>query len=210
MTVTVVPAKTMICANPKCRRVRIPLSATEFNRNRRTCKECDRIRARDHRKKAWEKRRSIIDRHLGKECVICGRTRKELLRCHEKDGNHHPKLLDTPVDVVEANCTSGRFVRLCASCHGKAHSLMDKGTASWDEVQFYIREFLDTHPPVANDAHLRAWHKYLRTNTRARQLPLPMEIEDESAKTLVAPCTDLDVPQMQRILSKDDGKITAE
>jgi hypothetical protein len=173
MTVlTITP--TMSCANPKCRRAGINLPLSEFNKNRHTCRECDRERAREHRKKEWEKRRRIISRYLGKKCVVCGQDTIKFLKCHEIYGKPHPKLLDTPLEDVKANCKSGRFARVCARCHGKAHSLMGKGIMSWDDIQFYIKEFLHTDPPFENDAHLRAWHRYVRTNTRGHQLSLPM------------------------------------
>jgi hypothetical protein len=165
----------MKCANPNCERAGIDLPMSEFNENRRVCKDCDRKRARDYKKKKWAKRKRIINKHLGKECVVCGEKRAKLLRCHEIYGKPHPPLLDTPLEEVKANCESGRFVRVCARCHGKSHSLMDKGIVTWEVIKFYIREFLQTEPPFDNYAHLRAWHKYVREKIRVRQLPLPIE-----------------------------------
>ena len=65
----------MICANPECDRAGIELPLSEFNKNRRTCRQCDLERAKEHRKKEWLKRKQIIDENLGTKCVICGETR---------------------------------------------------------------------------------------------------------------------------------------
>lgn len=203
MTVLTMTEVTRICANPKCKRAGMSLPLSEFNKNRRTCKDCDRKRARDHRKKEWGKRRRIISRYLGKQCVICGEGRVKRLRCHEIYGKPHPRLLDTSLEEVKANCKSGSFARVCARCHGKAHALMDKGLDSWGIIQFHIKGFLQTNPPCGNDAHLRAWHKYVKQNTGARQLPLPLEIEEVRVEEIAKPYVFTDIPQIEGSLIED-------
>lgn len=169
---------TRTCANPECANPKGQvLAVTDFNKNRRTCKYCDRKRAREHNKQKWDKRRRTMNRYLGKNCIVCGEKRGWLLRCHEKFGEPHKKLLDTSLEEVKANCKSGRFVRVCARCHGKAHSVIDKGIVDWELIKFYIKEFLETDPPTENDAHLRAWQKFMREKIGVKQLPLPMEVE---------------------------------
>ncbi|MFH1031763.1 MAG: hypothetical protein V1767_04295 [Chloroflexota bacterium] len=88
-------------------------------------------------------------------------------------------MLDTKVSEVETNCKTGKFARVCAKCHGKAHALIDKGIKDWELIKFYIKEFLETNPSTENDAHLRAWHKFMRDKIRVRQLPLPIKVESE-------------------------------
>lgn len=195
---------TQICANAECKRAGIELPLSEFNKNRRTCRDCDRKRARDHRKREWTKRRRIISRYSGKQCVICGEKSPWLLRCHEIHGKSHPKLLDTPPEEVKANCRSGRFNRVCARCHGKAHALMDKGIVSWDVIQVYIKEFLQTDPPFKNDAHLRAWHRYVRDRIRVKQIPLPIEIENGSVQQAAKPYVYAGIPQIKGSLIEDN------
>lgn len=169
---------TRTCANPACANpMGNVLPPTDFSKGRRTCKYCDGQRATEHRKKKWDKCHRILNRYLGKNCVVCGEVTDKLLRCHEKFGEPHKKLLDTSLEEVKANCKSGRFVRVCAGCHGKAHSVIDKGIVGWELIKFYIKEFLATDPPIENDAHLRAWQKFMREKIGVKQLPLPMEVE---------------------------------
>lgn len=170
--------ETRRCTNPECDRAGVELPLSEFNKGRKRCKYCDRKCAKENRDKKWKKCRRIINRYLGEKCVVCGEQRERRLRCHEIYGKPHEKLLDTPLEEVEANCKTGRFARVCARCHGKAHALMDKGMVSWDIIQFYIKEFMESDPPIETDAHLRAWHKWMRDNIQDRQLRLPIEVEE--------------------------------
>lgn len=169
--------ETRKCTNPKCDRIGVELPLSAFNKGRRSCKYCDRKRAKKYREKKWKQCRHIIDKYLGKECVVCGEKRDRLLRCHEIYGQPHSKLLETPIKEVEDNCKSGRFARVCARCHGKAHSLMDKGIVSWDVVRRHIKEFMDSNPRDESEAHLRDWHKWIRDKIQIIQLELPMELE---------------------------------
>jgi hypothetical protein len=150
-----------ICANPTCTRAGTLLEESEFNMNRNTCRECDQQRAIAHRQKEWDKRRKVISEQLGDKCVVCGEEATRLLRCHEKHGKPHPKLLDTPIEEVEKNCREGKFIRVCESCHRKAHSLMEKWLdLKWDLIAKCIKDFYSTNPPEENNAHLRAWQKW--------------------------------------------------
>lgn len=184
--------ETKRCANPNCGK---DLPLTDFNEGRSTCKYCDRKRAIEHRKKKSKIRRGLVTRYLGKVCVICGEKRMKLMRSHEKYGEPHPKLLDTPLDEIKKNCKSGRFVRVCAKCHGKAQDLLDKGIG-WDYARFYIKEFMESDPPIETNAHLRAWHKWMRDNIRDRQLRLPIEVE-EVPKVI-------EVPKVERTIFTSD------
>jgi hypothetical protein len=127
----------MICS--KCGK---DLPMTEYNKSRKRCKKCDRKVARKHARKLWKERKPIIDAYLGCVCVICGETDYKRLRCHEVFGRPHSKLLNTPLEEVKENCKAGKFARVCAKCHGKAHSLMKLGIASWKEICQLIKESL--------------------------------------------------------------------
>ncbi len=162
------------CTNKHCDRLGVNLPCSEFNKGRRTCKTCDRRVAREHRKREWDKRRDIIDKLLGKRCVVCGSEDKKRLRCHEVYGRPHKKLLDTSVDEVEENCKRGRFARVCARCHGKAHALKGKGIDTWDDAKSLIGEFNATNPSTEEGKHLREWHGFLKRKFEERQLPLPL------------------------------------
>ena len=161
-----------MCENKNCFRAGVDLPSSEFNKNRKTCKYCDRKRAKDFREKKYKKYRTAINRYLGKKCIICGVKKEKYLRCHEIYGQQHTNLLDTPLLVVKSNCKNGRFARVCAMCHGKAHSLIEKGITDWNVIQVYIKGFLRTAPPIENDAHLHAWHKYMRDYVKDEQLKL--------------------------------------
>lgn len=107
----------------------------------------------------WAERKPIIDKYLGTQCVLCGDTRYERLRCHEIHGNPHPYLCSTSLVVVEENCKTGKFVRVCARCHGKSHALMDKGFV-WEEIRVEIKKFLKSLPKY--EKQLLAWHRWKR------------------------------------------------
>jgi len=108
----------------KCGEIRMP---DDFNKGRYTCKYCDRKNAKVYKKKKLVVKRGLITRYLGKKCVVCGETRRKLLRSHEKYGNPHPNLSDISLKELKENCKSGRFVRVCARCHGKSGDLLAKG-----------------------------------------------------------------------------------
>ena len=107
----------------------------------------------------WAERKPIIDKYLGTRCVICGDIRN--LRCHEINGEEHPRLLSTSLEDVRANCRAERFARVCARCHGKAHALMDKGFA-WEEIRIEIKGFLKTLK--RGEKQRLAWHRWKRKN----------------------------------------------
>lgn len=163
----------------KCSKCRKNKPLSEFNKGRHSCRDCDREVARDHarrrRERLWEERKPIIDRYLGTKCVICSETRHNLLRCHEIFGNDHKPLLETPLDEVEENCRSGRFVRVCEKCHRKAHSLMKKGIIGWAEIVSLIKEFLATNPPFIEKKHQQQWRKWRKKRLgRPRQPALAL------------------------------------
>lgn len=161
------------CANPYC--TAGALTDADFYKNKRTCKQCYKDKVKNNNDKNWTDRRDILDKHLGIECVVCGEKKKCLLRCHEKNGQRHKKLLETPLEEVEANCKNGRFVRICSHCHGKTHALRDKGVTDWEENKRYLKEFFATDPPKENNAHLRAWQKFRDQKVKARQPSLPLD-----------------------------------
>jgi len=111
----------------------------------------------------WEKRKPIIDKYLGTQCVLCGDTRYERLRCHDitqlAGQPRHRDLCSTSLAVVEENCKSGKFVRVCARCHGKSYALMDEGF-TWEEIQVEIKKFLKSLPKY--EKQLLAWHRWKR------------------------------------------------
>lgn len=160
------------CANPKCQRT--GLTDDDFNKNRRTCQNCDREVARKHKRKKMQECHKIIEKYLGTECIVCGSKRN--LESHEKNGIWHPNLLDTPLEEVESNCKKGKFVRVCEQCHQKAHALRDDGITDWEEERQVIKDFLNQNPPppIENNAHLRAWHKHRKIIAEGKQLPLPL------------------------------------
>ena len=43
---------------------------------------------------------------------------------------------------------------------------------SWRAIKVIIQKFLETKPPFKNNAHLRAWQKYVRDQVRDKQLYL--------------------------------------
>lgn len=158
--------ETRICSNPNCPHLGNPIPVSRFNRNRRTCQDCDRKRAREYarirRENLWAERKPIIDKWLGTKCVVCAETGYDLLRCHEQFGIEHKPLLETPIEEVESNCVERRFVRVCERCHRKAHSLMNKGFFSWTEISSIIKEFLTTNPPMTQKKHTCIWRSWLK------------------------------------------------
>ncbi len=157
---------TMICRNPDCPHQGNPLHISHFYKGKRTCKDCVKAYAKNYAKKRrqrlWAERKPIIDKWLGKECIVCGEMRYALLRCHEKFGVEHEPLLSIPLKEVETNCREGRFVRVCERCHRKAHSLINKGVFSWTEISSLIKEFLDTNPPMTQKQHTCKWRSWLK------------------------------------------------
>lgn len=163
----------------KCNRCGQDKPAEDFYGREKICMQCKK----KLRKKKRGVKRALITRYLGKQCVICG---EKGTTSHEKFGIPHPDLLNTPFKVIKQNCKSGRFVKVCHSCHQEAHSLIDRGIVDWDLVKHYVKEFLKTNPPKTYYARLWKWERFLDTKIKPKpvgqQLELPVEVETVKTK----------------------------
>ncbi len=138
-------------------------------------------RVAKHRKKKSKTFRWLITHYLGRVCVVCGETQIRKLRSHEKFGQPHPDIVNTPLAEVKANCKSGRFVRVCERCHRKAHSLIDREIVDWDTIQHYIKEFVKANP----NGNRWAWDRFIDVKLNkpvGQQLELPVEVETVKTK----------------------------
>lgn len=163
----------------KCNKCGEDKPSAEFYKGENICKRCKKI-LRNRRRGV---KRALITRCLGKQCVICG---GKGTTSHEKFGKRHPDLLNTTFEEIKQNCKSGRFVKVCHSCHQEVHSLRDRGIVDWDIAQHYVREFVKTNPPKDYYPRLWSWEKFLYTKIipkpLGQQLELPIEVETIKTK----------------------------
>jgi len=163
----------------KCNRCGKDKLPEDFYSGETICKRCKKILR--NRKRGVKK--ALITRYLGKQCVICG---EKGTTSHEKYGIPHPDLLNTPFEEIKQNCKSGRFVKVCHSCHQEVTSLMKRGIVDWDSVRHYVKEFLKTNPPKTYYARLWKWEVFLDTKIIPKpvgqQLELPVEVETVKTK----------------------------
>jgi hypothetical protein len=116
-----------------CKRLR---DVNLFYKRQYRCKECKK---KDRQNNTAQKR-GLITRLLGKACIVCG---KDSRISHEIYWQPHPRIYSTSFEEITKNCLSGRFARVCSSCHqraGSAHAVHPDWV--WVDVIACIRSYL--------------------------------------------------------------------